>query len=297
MLRFVNTSLLESRAQTVVNTVNTVGVMGKGLAAEFKQRSPDMFKQYKYWCEQNQLDVGKLWLWKRTSQWILNFPTKRHWRNPSKLEYIEAGLRKFVATYEEQGITEISFPRLGCGNGGLDWEEVRPLMEKYLGPLPILVFIHDYVADIGAPEHNAPSVKVEFKASFDSFEDDLEKLITLRNGEFRTIKDQHPFAARFDSDKSLAILPTDTTQEILIAEDDLFEAWQMLMHGPLTKEQLVGAAYTSASYLLGVLATLPYARAIEIRPSDGLAKEGVELLVNFAVEDTLEAKQQEALWA
>lgn len=85
--------------------------------------------------------------------WILLFPTKEHWRRPSKLEYIEAGLVKFVQTYAEKNITSIAFPRLGCGNGELNWEDVRPLMEKYLNPLPIDIYIYTGVGKDHIPEH------------------------------------------------------------------------------------------------------------------------------------------------
>ena len=124
MLTYRRTSLLESTAQTLVNTVNCVGVMGKGIALEFKKRQPDMFDAYKRICDKKLLTPGKLWLWRGNEHLTLNFPTKIHWRNPSKLEWIESGLRKFVENYKALGISEISFPRLGCGNGGLDWDDV-----------------------------------------------------------------------------------------------------------------------------------------------------------------------------
>ncbi|WP_052342848.1 macro domain-containing protein [Bacillus sp. EB01] len=143
MITYVKKDLFESPAQVLVNTVNTVGVMGKGIAKRFKETYPEMFEQYQKYCEDKLLEVGKLWLYKSEHKWVLNFPTKKHWRSPSKLEYIEKGLQKFVETYQEKGITSISFPLLGCGNGGLDWEsEVKPLMEKYLRQLPIEIFIH-----------------------------------------------------------------------------------------------------------------------------------------------------------
>ena len=128
MLKYHRASLLSSQAQTVVNTVNTVGVMGKGLASEFKARHPDMFRAYKKLCKEGKLDIGLLWLWRAPDRWILNFPTKKHWRQPSQPSYIELGLQKFVAKYDSRGIREVAFPRLGCGNGGLDWDEVQPLM-------------------------------------------------------------------------------------------------------------------------------------------------------------------------
>ncbi|OJF94697.1 macro domain-containing protein [Alkalibacterium sp. 20] len=143
MLLYVKQDIFESPAQVIVNTVNTVGVMGKGIAKKYKQLYPDMYKQYREYCEQGLLDIGKLWLYKDENKWILNFPTKKHWRNPSKIDYIEKGLKKFVSTYEEKGIYSISFPQLGTGNGGLDWEtEVKPLVDKYLKNLPIDIFVH-----------------------------------------------------------------------------------------------------------------------------------------------------------
>jgi O-acetyl-ADP-ribose deacetylase (regulator of RNase III) len=147
MLTFVRGNLFESPAKVLVNTVNTVGVMGKGIALTFKQVYPEMFRRYQSLCERKELDIGTLWLFKTEHKWVLNFPTKRHWRNPSKLEYVEAGLAKFAETFAEQGITSIAFPELGCGNGDLDWEDVRPLMVRYLRRLPINIYIYLYARD------------------------------------------------------------------------------------------------------------------------------------------------------
>ena len=143
MITYVACDLFLSPARVLVNTVNTVGVMGKGIAKRFKQVYPDMFERYQELCESDAFDIGDLWLYKTPNKWVLNFPTKHHWRQRSQPEYVEQGLRKFVDTYHVYGITSISFPLLGCGNGELDWEtQVRPLMEKYLNPLPISVFVH-----------------------------------------------------------------------------------------------------------------------------------------------------------
>lgn len=156
MLFYLKGDLLSSPAQVQVNTVNIVGVMGKGIALQFKNKYPEMFEAYQKVCEKNLLDVGKLYLWKSAEKWILMFPTKKHWRNPSKIEYIESGLKKFVENYERLGIESIAFPKLGYGNGNLDWNDVRPIMEKYLKPLPITVYIYvdNYKAE--TPEHEDP---------------------------------------------------------------------------------------------------------------------------------------------
>jgi O-acetyl-ADP-ribose deacetylase (regulator of RNase III) len=143
LLEYVRTNIFDSPAQTLVNTVNTAGVMGKGLAAEFKRRYPEMFRRYRQLCDSGALDVGKLDLHAGSPKWVLNFPTKKHWRNPSKLEYLAAGLEQFVAIHAALGITSVSFPQLGTANGGLDWQrEVQPMMHQYLAGLAIPVFIH-----------------------------------------------------------------------------------------------------------------------------------------------------------
>ena len=126
-------TIFESSAQTLVNTINCVGVMGKGLALEFKNRYPAMFDKYKSFCDKGVFKPGVLWIYKaEDGKWILNFPTKIDWRNPSEMSYIEEGLTKFVEIWKEKGITSIAFPLLGCNNGGLNPDEVIPLMEKYL---------------------------------------------------------------------------------------------------------------------------------------------------------------------
>ena len=128
-----NRNIFDSQCQTIVNTVNCVGVMGKGLALEMKKRYPDMFEKYKDFCNKGLIDVGKLWLYKHSDEkWILNFPTKKDWRNPSEYEYIEDGMIKFVETYKERGIKTVAFPMLGCSNGGLDKDIVLQIMTKYL---------------------------------------------------------------------------------------------------------------------------------------------------------------------
>ena len=128
-----NRNIFETQCQTIVNTINCVGVMGKGLALEMKKRYPDMFEKYKDFCQKGLIDIGKLWLYKHDDyQWILNFPTKKDWRNPSEYEYIEEGMKKFVETYQEKGIKTIAFPMLGCSNGGLNKDVVIQIMTKYL---------------------------------------------------------------------------------------------------------------------------------------------------------------------
>jgi O-acetyl-ADP-ribose deacetylase (regulator of RNase III) len=143
MITYVKSDMFQSSTKVLVNPVNTAGVMGKGLALEFKKRYPAMFEAYRTLCETGQFQVGDLWLYKAPDKWILNFPTKRHWREKSTLAIIETGLQKFIEMYAEAGIESIAFPMLGSGLGGLDWErQVRTLMERYLQPLPIEISIY-----------------------------------------------------------------------------------------------------------------------------------------------------------
>jgi len=144
LITFVQGNLFDSSAQVLTNTVNTVGVMGKGIALEFKRRYPAMFASYQKRCSDHAVHPGVPYLWENDASMILNFPTKDHWRGNSKLEYIESGLKWLATSYQELGIHTIAMPPLGCGNGGLNWREVRPLMERYLAPLTDLeVFVYE----------------------------------------------------------------------------------------------------------------------------------------------------------
>lgn len=139
-------NIFNTKAQTIVNTINCVGVMGKGIALVFKLRYPKMFDLYKEYCKSKLIGIGKLWLYKGeiNEPWVLNFPTKFHWKYPSKMEYLEKGLQKFVDTYKDKGITSIAFPLLGTHNGGLDKGEVLALMQRYLNQCDIPIEIYEY---------------------------------------------------------------------------------------------------------------------------------------------------------
>lgn len=137
-------NIFSSNCQCIVNTVNCVGVMGAGIAYECRLRYPKMFERYSQLCSDKKLDIGSLWLYKENERWILNFPTKIHWKYPSKLEYLEKGLQKFLSTYKEKKITSIAFPLLGAKNGGIPESESIELMRKYLDKCDIPVDIYYY---------------------------------------------------------------------------------------------------------------------------------------------------------
>jgi O-acetyl-ADP-ribose deacetylase (regulator of RNase III) len=131
--------LFTSRAQTLVNTVNCVGVMGKGVALGFKQRFPKMYRDYVERCARHEVRLGHPYLYKQIVPWVLNFPTKDHWRAVSHLADIVAGLEHLTAHYEAWGISSLAVPPLGCGNGQLDWNVVGPTLYRYLDKLDIPV--------------------------------------------------------------------------------------------------------------------------------------------------------------
>ncbi|MEX1361501.1 MAG: macro domain-containing protein [Nannocystaceae bacterium] len=148
-------NLLEADVDALVNTVNTQGVMGKGLALQFKKAFPDAFQSYVRACKAGEVVPGKIHTVHRlvAPRFILNFPTKKHWRNPSKLEYIRDGLDDLVQQVRALRIQSIAVPPLGCGHGGLDWEDVRPLIESAFAHLPgVRVVLY---APKGAPAADA----------------------------------------------------------------------------------------------------------------------------------------------
>ncbi|MDP5132183.1 MAG: macro domain-containing protein [Paraglaciecola sp.] len=139
-------NIFTSTAQTLVNTVNCEGVMGAGIALECRLRYPELFTRYQQFCEQNLLQPGKLWLYKGEERWILNFPTKQQWKQPSKLQYLELGLDNLVSTFQQRGITSIALPLLGADKGGLDKTQVLALMKARLAPLaaqiPVSIYLY-----------------------------------------------------------------------------------------------------------------------------------------------------------
>lgn len=138
-MKYLKGNLLTANTQALVNTVNTVGVMGKGIALQFKDQFAENYRIYAAACKRKEFNIGDLLVVKENSmegeKIIINFPTKTEWFRKSQYEYIEKGLQKLVDVIKEYQITSIAIPPLGCGNGGLKWEKVKPMIEKYLGHL------------------------------------------------------------------------------------------------------------------------------------------------------------------
>lgn len=150
MIQFTTGNLLEAKAEALVNTVNTVGVMGKGIALMFKEAFPENFRKYNDACKQKKVETGSMFVTETCSlfgpKWIINFPTKQHWRNPSKLEWVEDGLRDLRRFITQENISSIAIPPLGSGNGGLDWQTVKKLIMQSFAEMPnVTVIVYEPV--------------------------------------------------------------------------------------------------------------------------------------------------------
>ena len=150
MIRYVTGNILESNAQALINTVNTMGVMGKGIALQFKKAYPGNFNAYRNACKQGNIAVGKLFVTKGNNnnlnsgeKIIINFPTKNDWRKPSEYCFIEQGLDDLFRIIEKHNIKSIAFPPIGAGNGGLEWEKVKKILEEKLSTLNIDIFVYE----------------------------------------------------------------------------------------------------------------------------------------------------------
>jgi O-acetyl-ADP-ribose deacetylase (regulator of RNase III) len=274
MLSYVKDDLFTTPAHVLVNTVNTVGAMGKGIAKAFKSLYPDMFAKYQMLCEQNKIDVGKLWLYKTSNKWILNFPTKKSWRSPSKIEYIEKGLSTFVDNYAELGITSVAFPPLGCGNGELNWEsQVRPLMEKFLKDLPIDIFIYLYNrSEIESPEHkNIKMIEKWLRSeprslSFEEVWEDIKHIIVSDRFNQKEVNYLLSKVIDFNSNEEIeAINIANKANTVLISKNEWFEIWSIIRnYGFITKRLIPNGFEEYFGEIVQLLLQLPYCRQVNM---------------------------------
>lgn len=139
MIRYTTGNLLNAEADALVNTVNTVGVMGKGIALMFKEAFPENYRAYEAACKSGEVTTGRMFITRRNDlirpYWIINFPTKHHWRGKTRPEWIDEGLADLKRVIRDEGIASIALPPLGAGNGGLDWNDVKPRIEQALSDL------------------------------------------------------------------------------------------------------------------------------------------------------------------
>jgi O-acetyl-ADP-ribose deacetylase (regulator of RNase III)/uncharacterized protein YwgA len=148
LVKLTKGDILQSRARAIVNTVNCVGVMGKGVALAFKHKYPAMYRDYVARCDKGEVEVGKPYPYTVEDHIVVNFPTKRHWRSISRISDIERGLRHLRSHLNEWGITSIALPPLGCGNGQLDWSVVGPTLHRHLSTfgIPVELYVPHEIA-------------------------------------------------------------------------------------------------------------------------------------------------------
>jgi len=158
--------MFESKAQTLVNTVNTVGVMGKGIALEFKKRFPEMYDDYVARCQAGRVKLGEPYVYKQSvGPWIINFPTKDHWRSVSRITDIVQGLKHLYAHYRDWGIQSMAVPPLGCGSGQLEWRVVGRTLYRWLKRFDIPVELY---APYGTPKEEVQLSFLEQEADADT---------------------------------------------------------------------------------------------------------------------------------
>lgn len=224
MIQYVSGNILDSKAQALVNTVNTMGVMGKGIALQFKKAYPNNYKAYEKACKWGEVEVGKMFItedFNTTSgdRIIINFPTKTSWKKPSEYKYIEDGLDSLIAEINARKIESIAIPPLGAGNGGLNWERVKKLIEEKLKNLRIDIYL--YEPSLQIQEH----LKTETLVS-DAYEDVKQhvesntELLTIAN---RTII----FLSGFYSDFALELL---SSIDYIATKENTFDK-HVISHG------------------------------------------------------------------
>ena len=296
MITYVVCDLFASPAQTLVNTVNTVGVMGKGIAKDFKAIYPEMFTRYQELCEKSQFSIGQLWPYRTSNKLVLNFPTKKHWRNPSRPEYIEAGLKTFAEKYHLYGVTSISFPLLGCGNGELDWEsQVRPLMEQYLGKLPIDVYIHlQNQKDQYTPEHrDLQHMKRWLRSEPESlaFSEVWVDLIAAIATDpcSAAIDTGESFGLRIGGEENSIILEL-ANETIEIPKDAFLDLWQQLRaSGFLNGDYLPCGLGDYSDSIIPLMTKLPYIRKVD------MAEQSYPLAVGLRIVPAADKPKQSEL--
>lgn len=236
MIQYRIGNLLDSDAQALVNTVNTVGVMGKGIALQFKNMFPNNFKIYSNACKNQEVKIGKLLVVEEETllkgkKIIINFPTKTNWKLPSEYNYIEAGLVELVKVINEKGIKSIAIPPLGSGNGGLDWNRVKIILGKYLTTIDCEIYIYEPNAFIQEVLKKERVKLTPARAMLLSVLYDL-----VRNGEF---------VSEFAAEKVAYFLQRFGAKEMFKLE------YQPNFYGPYSGKVKHVLYYLNGSYIMG----------------------------------------------
>jgi O-acetyl-ADP-ribose deacetylase (regulator of RNase III) len=236
MIHYLTGNLLDSEAQALVNTVNTVGVMGKGIALQFKNMFPNNFKLYTIACRKKELKIGELLVTEektllRGEKIIINFPTKTSWRLPSEYSYIETGMAQLVKVIKEKNLKTIAIPPLGSGNGGLDWNKVKVILEKYLSDLTCEIYVYEPSAAVQEIMKKERVKLTPARAMLLSVLYDL-----VRNGEF---------VSEFAAEKIAYFL------QRFGAKDSFKLVYQPNFYGPYSGKVKHVLYYLNGSYIMG----------------------------------------------
>ncbi len=273
MLISVETEVFLSPAHTLVNTVNTAGVMSSGVSAEFKRFFPGAFSHYRSLCESGQLQPGRLFFYRADFRDLIHLPIKSHWRTTATAQALESGLQKLADTWADYGIHSLAITQFA--EGELEWNSVvKPLLETYLAPLPIPVYLHR--SDASDPRRsvrqidqflNLPAADVPI----DRLWRDLGRVVRRVYGQFtasdgREVRIAQESGARF---KRMLFTP-DGEAPIAINESVLSEFWTMVKAAKLLlPAQFPGGLEAVAPYLLAVLAKTDYVRVVRAAIGDG----------------------------
>lgn len=278
MIVYVVGEHYQSPARVLVNPVNTVGVMGSGIAFDFKRFFPEMFNAYQDLCQQDRFNIGQLLLYKTPHKWILNFPEKGHFRANVRTEHISDGLKKFVATHSECGITSASFPALGQDDESLNWEEeIRPRMEAYLNPLPIIVYVH--LNELNNPysheKRNIRSIRSWLTGQtshlpFDKFWRDIKNSVedkpTLRT--FDTLLERFHVGidtGRNKRGRNLTLRINESPKPIFLSQSTLIDLWNYVTRtGYVLPQNLPSGLDEHARYIVPLLSQLDYVEAVQL---------------------------------
>ena len=236
MIHYKTGNLLDSEAEALVNTVNTVGVMGKGIALQFKNMFPNNFNLYFKACRNKEVKVGQLFITEEETllsgkKIIINFPTKTSWKLPSEYQYIEAGLSELVKVIERRNIKSIAIPPLGSGNGGLDWNKVKQILENHLSDIHCDIYIYEPSASI---QEAMKKERVKLTPARAMLLSVLYELV--RNGEF---------VSEFSSEKIAYFLQRFGTKETFKLE------FQPNFYGPYSGKVKHVLYYLNGSYIMG----------------------------------------------
>lgn len=301
MITYVYGDLFYSPARVLVNPVNTVGTMGTGLAQDFKRFYPDMYAQYEAHCQDDQLNIGQLMLYKTPHKWVLNIPIKRHAKAGSRLEYIEAGLKKFTIACAEFDFVSVSFPQLGTEAGDLAWDEVRPLMESYLAPLPASIYIHDRTPTPYTPEKRSLHTLRNWlthlpqQITFDQFWEAMDEVV--REGrDWQTLTGAQAFSVVVTHKQgrqrlSLKITPA-RAETIFLPETQLRDLWHYVRRaGYVLPQNLPAGLEAYADYIVALLAALPYLQPVQLAPRNGRVVVGLHYIPAIAYADDAQVIQ------